>query len=53
MAYAVGHPRDMGAMAMMGYRFIQDEWNTRQAAKIWKSELERLLTSSRQPAVLV
>ena len=53
MAHAVRHPREMAAMAMVGYRFIQDEWNTRQAAKIWKSELEHLLASSRRPAVLV
>jgi hypothetical protein len=53
MAYAVRHPREMAAMAMVGYRFIQDEWNSRQAAKIWKSELEHLLASSRRPAVSV
>jgi glycosyltransferase involved in cell wall biosynthesis len=53
MAYAVRHPREMAAMAMAGYRFVQDEWNSRQAAKIWKSGLEHFLTSSQRPAVVV
>jgi glycosyltransferase involved in cell wall biosynthesis len=39
MEYAVNNPPEMERMAQSGYGFIQKEWNTNVAAKIWTKYL--------------
>jgi glycosyltransferase involved in cell wall biosynthesis len=39
MEYAVNNPQEMKRMARNGYDFIQKEWNTTVAAKIWAKYL--------------
>ncbi len=39
MEYVIDNPSEMKRMAQCGYDFIQKEWNTNEAAKIWTKYL--------------